>query len=272
VPQDGTFEITTPSGPARAAVTIVPTHTGESVVVRFEPGPSAPRLIEELGMPDEALLFLRASLTHDAGLLLVSGPFASGRTTTAAAAAAQLASEGRIVVTIEECIETVIPGARQIRADARAGTPAPAAIRLAERLDADALLIGEIRDDATAHAAVHAANGGRLVIATIDTEPGASPAQRLIAAGIPSLSINDCYLGAIAQIAAPTAAPRAGQAEDPVVVFAAVQPSGTAAAPALVADARDKASRGLITPDALASLERAIAPPGDETAPRRLSA
>ena len=266
-PQEGEFEFATADGRARAEVTIVPTREGESVVIRFTSQPSGARPLDRLGMPEEALLFVRTALTHDAGLFLIAGPFASGRTTTAAAAASQLTEQGRILVAVEDRTETRIPRARHLQTDPATGFNSTAAIRLAERLDADALFIGEIRDAETARAAIRAASAGMLVIATINTDPAHTARDRMIELGIAEGALSRNALGALVQFAAcPAPGTRA-------FLFATEQPDAPQpAASALIVQAHEMQRSGMLTAEQVEQIEQRLSPTGGAPIRRRLSA
>lgn len=167
MPQDGRIEARLVNSPTDIRVATYPTVTGEKIVLRLfntEPGKS----VEQLDFPTEAASELETFLREPAGMLLLTGPAGSGKTTTIYACLRALAKSGdRHVITIEDPVEQIIPGIMQTEVNEARGLDFAKAARHLLRQDPQALIIGEIRDEETANIAVRAALTGHLVISTL---------------------------------------------------------------------------------------------------------
>ncbi|MEI7732984.1 MAG: ATPase, T2SS/T4P/T4SS family [Verrucomicrobiota bacterium] len=167
LPQDGRIESAAVNGQQDIRVATYPTVTGEKIVLRlFQTGDQ--RTLRELRLPGEVCLELERFLRGHAGLLLLTGPAGSGKTTTIYACLRHLAAaSGQHIITIEDPVEQVIPGIMQTEVNEAIGLDFPKAARHLLRQDPQVLVIGEIRDDETASLAVRAALTGHLVISTL---------------------------------------------------------------------------------------------------------
>ncbi len=197
--REGTLIVSDRGRSIEATVSVVPTVDGEHIVLRFARHARAPRRIDELGLPPPVESTLREALAAPAGVLLVSGHFVSGRTTTLAAAVLELTSPDRHVLTVEDPPEIRADHVRQIRIDPASGLTVAAALRLAARQDPDVLVVGEIRDAETAAAAFRAAAAGVLVLAAMDADSVNDTFDRLAAFGIGEHAVHADLLAVIHQ-------------------------------------------------------------------------
>ena len=167
LPQDGRIAGADLGAHNDLRVATYPTVTGEKIVLRLFQGSTA-KTLPELGFPPDACAALESFLRQTSGLLLLTGPAGSGKTTTIHACLTQLAAQGgRHVVTIEDPVEQIIPGIMQTEVNEARGLGYATAARHLLRQDPQVLVLGEIRDDETAQLAVRAALTGHLMIATL---------------------------------------------------------------------------------------------------------
>jgi len=167
LPQDGRIEKSDVRSQNDIRVATYPTVTGEKIVLRLFATATAKSLVE-LGLSDDARAELERVLSRSAGLLLLTGPAGSGKTTTIYACLRHLAGQGgRHIITVEDPVEQLVPGVMQTEVNEARGLTFSKAARHLLRQDPQALVIGEIRDDETAGIAVRAALTGHLVISTL---------------------------------------------------------------------------------------------------------
>jgi len=180
LPQDGRIDKQTVNARSDLRVATYPTVTGEKIVLRlFSPGSA--RGLAELEFPAEATAELDKFLRQTAGLLLLTGPAGSGKTTTIYACLRTLAGlGGRHIITIEDPVEQIVPGVMQTEVNEARGLDFAKAARHLLRQDPQALVIGEIRDEETANIAVRAALTGHLVIATLHAGSCRGVLERLL--------------------------------------------------------------------------------------------
>ncbi|MCC2630319.1 MAG: gspE [Candidatus Paceibacter sp.] len=165
-------------------VSIVPSYYGESAVLRLlADTTSIPSLIE-LGMCDEDQKKIHKVLAKSSGMILVTGPTGSGKTTTLYTLLKMLNSGKKTILTIEDPIEYAIPGIRQIQINRERGLSFATGLRAMVRQDPDIIMVGEIRDAETASIAIHIALTGHLLLATLHTHDAATAIPRLIDMGI----------------------------------------------------------------------------------------
>jgi type IV pilus assembly protein PilB len=194
LPQDGRVSIRLGGMPMDLRIAVLPTTYGEQVVLRILRGISGRLTIDDLGFnPDAHASFLRA-IRQPYGAVLAVGPTGAGKTTTLYAALDHLNDPDRVLMTIEDPVETQIPGVNQIEVTAKAGLTFARGLRTILRSDPDVLLVGEIRDEETARIAIRAAMTGHLVLTTLHAHNAAASIARLKDMGVePSLlatSIN----------------------------------------------------------------------------------
>lgn len=185
LPQDGRLEIISRSGErVEARVSSLPTVHGEKLVLRLLRDRDDPVALNELGLAPHLAEILQRELRAKSGMILVTGPTGSGKSTTLYAALRELNSDERNLVTAEDPVERRIPGVNQVQVNPEIGWTFAEALRAFLRQDPDVLMVGEIRDRETAEIAVRAALTGHLVLSTLHTNDAASTVARLIDMGI----------------------------------------------------------------------------------------
>ena len=198
-PQDGRCTFQSTSTEYAARVSTLPAHHGEKIVLRLLAASNAPADLHDLGMGTAMLQQFRALLKRQHGVLLVTGPTGSGKTSTLYAALAELDAASRNIVTLEDPIERKLDGITQVQVNRRGGTSFARALRAVLRQDPDIILIGELRDRETVETAFAAALTGHLVMATLHTNDTATAATRLIEMGAPPYLICGALVGVLAQ-------------------------------------------------------------------------
>ena len=198
-PQDGRIRTARGDAEMELRVSTIPTTFGDKVVVRVLDPSVLVRDLSELGfLPEERETFERW-LLRPHGLIVVTGPTGSGKTTTLYSALQALASPEVNVVTIEDPIEMVHEDFNQIAANPRTGTSFADALRHVLRQDPDVIMVGEVRDSETATQAVQAALTGHLVLTTLHTNDAVGAIARLRDLGVPSFLIAGTLTGVVAQ-------------------------------------------------------------------------
>ena len=198
-PQDGRARVAVNGVAVDLRVSTLPASHGEKIAVRVLDSRGAVIALEGMGfLPDEQARIERL-LEHREGLILVTGPTGSGKTTTLYAALRRLQETGVNIVTVEDPIEYRLPGIVQVQVNERAGLTFASALRSIMRQDPDVLLIGEIRDRETAEIAIQASLTGHLVFSTLHTNDAASAVTRLSDVGIAPYKIATAVKGVIAQ-------------------------------------------------------------------------
>ena len=198
-PQDGRARIAVNGVAVDLRVSTLPASHGEKVAVRVLDGRSAVLSLAGMGFLPDELLRIEQLLDVREGLILVTGPTGSGKTTTLYAALRRLQQRGVNIVTVEDPIEYRLPGIVQVQVNERAGLTFAAALRSIMRQDPDVLLIGEIRDRETAEIAIQASLTGHLVFSTLHTNDAASAVTRLVDVGVAPYKIATAVKGVIAQ-------------------------------------------------------------------------
>jgi type II secretory ATPase GspE/PulE/Tfp pilus assembly ATPase PilB-like protein/8-oxo-dGTP pyrophosphatase MutT (NUDIX family) len=198
-PQDGRARVAVFGTVVDLRVSTLPVSHGEKIVVRVLDGMAGLRTLEAIGFAEHDLRRIRTLLDQREGLILVTGPTGSGKTTTLYAALREIQSRGVNVVTVEDPIEYRLPGIVQVQVHERAGLTFGAALRSIVRQDPDVILVGEIRDKETAEIAIQASLTGHLVLSTLHTNDAASAVTRLIDIGVASYQIATAVKGVIAQ-------------------------------------------------------------------------
>jgi len=187
LPQDGRTSIRVAGAEMDVRVSAIPAVHGESLVLRLLPKQRADLRLDRLGMADDQLAMFRRWLNWSNGLVLVTGPTGSGKSTTLYGALAALSGAGdlsRKIVTVEDPVEYRLPHVVQIQTQAEIGYTFGRALRSILRHDPDIIMVGEIRDRETAEIAVQSALTGHLVLATIHTNDALSAVTRLVDMGI----------------------------------------------------------------------------------------
>ncbi len=199
-PQDGRIKTRNGRGEeVEMRLSTLPTAFGEKVVMRiFDPG-SATKGLGALGFPPNVAERWEQLVTKPYGIILVTGPTGSGKTTTLYATLKRLATDEVNVSTIEDPIEMIEPAFNQTQAQPHLDLGFAEGLRALMRQDPDIIMVGEIRDLATAEMAVQAALTGHLVLSTLHTNDAPSAVSRLMELGVPSYLINATLLGVLAQ-------------------------------------------------------------------------
>lgn len=198
-PQDGRITTFVDGKEYDIRVSILPTVFGEKVVMRITNKNALTVNKSQLGLgPHEAELFDRI-LSNPNGIILVTGPTGSGKSTTLYTALSELNTEDVNIITVEDPVEANVNGINQVQTNNKAGLTFASALRSILRQDPDIIMIGEIRDGETAGIAVQASITGHLVVSTLHTNSAASTVTRLEDMGVPSYMIADAVVGIIAQ-------------------------------------------------------------------------
>lgn len=198
-PQDGKFRFTHREQAVDFRLSVVPTIHGENVVMRILRSANRIGSLRDLEMPKEMTRAYEEAIVQPHGMILVTGPTGSGKTTTLYTALAHINSPDKNILTIEDPVEIRLPMVRQVQVNAEIGLTFVSALRSILRQDPDVVLVGEIRDEETARIAVQAALTGHLVLSTLHTNDAASSVTRLKDLGVQSFAINSALLCAVAQ-------------------------------------------------------------------------
>jgi type IV pilus assembly protein PilB len=198
-PQDGKFRFRHKGHPIDVRLSIVPTIYGENAVMRLLRPAAAIGSIMDLGMPTEVARDFEEAIQKPHGMVLVTGPTGSGKTTTLYTALNRINKPDRNIMTIEDPVEIRLPMIRQVQANAAIGMTFASALRSMLRQDPDVILVGEIRDEETAKIATQAALTGHLVFSTLHTNDAVGSIARLREFGVPSFAITNALLAVVAQ-------------------------------------------------------------------------
>ena len=198
-PQDGRATSIVDRQEYDIRVSILPTVYGEKVVMRLAQKKALTMDKKELGFPDDELAKFDKILSHPNGMILVTGPTGSGKSTTLYTALNELNGEGVNIITVEDPVEANVAGINQVQVNEKAGLTFSSALRSILRQDPDIIMIGEIRDQETAAIAVKASITGHLVVSTLHTNSSANTITRLADMGVENYLIADSVVGVIAQ-------------------------------------------------------------------------
>nr|WP_316233746.1 GspE/PulE family protein [Bradyrhizobium sp. SZCCHNPS2010] len=199
LPQDGRIKIAVRGIDIDFRVSTIPTAFGESVVLRILDRNRVALDFRELGFSDQHIAAFRKLLQEPNGIILVTGPTGSGKTTTLYTALKALNNAERKIFSVEDPIEYQMPGINQVQVQAEIGLTFPHALRAILRQDPDIIMIGEIRDLETARIAIQASLTGHLVLSTLHTNSAASAITRLIDIGVENYLLASTLKGVIGQ-------------------------------------------------------------------------
>lgn len=198
LPQDGRIKIKRKGEELDLRISVLPSSVGEAIVIRILK-PLHLLNLEELGFDEDALVKIRHELKKPHGMILVTGPTGSGKTTTLYACLKELNTLERKIITIEDPIEYKLPGIIQIQVNPKIGLTFAKALRSMLRHDPDILMVGEIRDPETAEIAIRSALTGHLVLSTLHTNDAPSAVTRLLEMGIEPYLVSSSLNAVIAQ-------------------------------------------------------------------------
>ncbi len=199
LPQDGAFEMALDGRRIDFRVSTVPTIFGERIAVRILDKTKGLLSLEHLGLNAQARRRYEGLIRQPYGIILVSGPTGSGKTTTLVSTLALLNSVDKNIITVEDPVEYQLPGVSHIQVNPRAGLTFATGLRSIVRQDPDIIMIGEIRDVETAEIAIHASLTGHLVLTTIHTNDAPSALTRLADMGIEPYLIASAVIGVASQ-------------------------------------------------------------------------
>ncbi len=199
LPQDGRIEIKIADRLIDIRVSVIPTAFGERVVLRLLDKSANILMLSDLGMHDERIKLLNRLIKSPYGIILVTGPTGSGKTTTLYAALSTINRPEINIITIEDPIEYQMDGVGQIQVNPKIDLTFAAGLRSIVRQDPDVILIGEIRDRETAEIAIQSSLTGHLVFSTLHTNDAASAVTRLIDMGIEPFLVTSSVIAIIAQ-------------------------------------------------------------------------
>ena len=214
IPQDGRIHYTINNQKIDMRVSSLPCVYGEKIVIRITTALGMKLDKKNIGFLPENLEKFDQLLTSSRGIILLSGATGSGKSTTLYAALSSLNTEDKNIVTVENPVEMVLPGATQVNINEKAGLTFASVLRSILRQDPDIIMIGEIRDQETADIAARAAITGHLVLSTIHTYNAASSVVRLIDMGVEPYMVSSSMLGVIAQKLVRRLCPECKQAYD----------------------------------------------------------
>ena len=199
IPQDGRARISLDGMGRNIRVSTLPTLHGEKVVIRLLTDIGELPALKTLGIPPRGLQVVHEALRSSQGLVLITGPTGSGKTTTLYSAINEVVTGDRNLITLEEPVEIELPGVSQVQIDEKVGMTFAAGLRSVLRQDPDIIMVGEIRDKVTAELAIRAALTGHLVLATVHTNDAPSAVIRLVDMGVPRYLVASSINLVIAQ-------------------------------------------------------------------------
>lgn len=199
LPQDGRFTIRTAGKDVDLRVSVLPTAHGERVVLRLLEKENKLLILSEMGFSADRLSTIQQLIQLTHGIILVTGPTGSGKTTTLYAALSQINAPDKNIITVEDPIEYQLLGIGQMQVNPKINLTFAAGLRSILRQDPDVIMIGEIRDRETAEIAIHASLTGHLVFSTLHTNDAASAATRLIDMGIEPFLVASSVVAVLAQ-------------------------------------------------------------------------
>ena len=199
VPQDGRTQLAISGKTIDVRVSILPTYHGERVVMRILSQTEHIPTLESLGFMDEITKDLYRLLNHAHGMILVTGPTGSGKSTTLHACLQHVSTPDKNIITVEDPVEYNADNISQIQVNAKIGLTFAAGLRSILRQDPDIIMVGEIRDSETAEIALRSALTGHLLLSTLHTNDSTSSLSRLMDMGIANFLVSSTLLGVLAQ-------------------------------------------------------------------------
>ena len=199
LPQDGRFKITGKEHKVSFRVSIIPTYGGEKIVMRLLSEKAQILTLEQLGFQPKSLEIIKRNISKPHGMILVTGPTGSGKTTTLYTILNILNTPKVNIITIEDPIEYRMSHVNQSQVNPKIGYTFAAGLRAFLRQDPDIIMVGEIRDHETAEIAIHAAMTGHLVLSTLHTNDAPTTLPRLVEMGVPAFLVSSTTNVIIAQ-------------------------------------------------------------------------
>jgi MSHA biogenesis protein MshE len=199
MPQDGRFAIKVRQQQIDVRISTMPTQYGESVVMRLLNQSGGTLKLDSIGMPPAMVKRFRAIVNRPNGLVLVTGPTGSGKTTTLYGALSELNTLERKLITVEDPVEYRLPGINQVQVNEKIELSFARVLRSALRQDPDVVLVGEMRDQETAQIGMRAALTGHLVLSTLHTNDAVSTPIRLMDMGVPRFMVATSLQAVLAQ-------------------------------------------------------------------------
>jgi len=199
IPQDGRTQVMISGRTLDIRVSVLPTYYGERVVMRLLMQSDTIPTLQDLGFTDELTEDLHKLLTHPHGMMLVTGPTGSGKSTTLHACLQHIATPDKNIITVEDPVEYNAENVNQIQVNSKVGLTFAAGLRSILRQDPDIIMVGEIRDSETADIALRSALTGHLMLSTLHTNDATSAISRLMDMGIEDFLLTSTLLGVLAQ-------------------------------------------------------------------------
>lgn len=199
LPQDGRFNLKVKHHNIDVRISTMPVQFGESVVMRLLDQTDGVLSLDKVGMPPALMERFRRAISRPHGLILVTGPTGSGKTTTLYGALSELNSAEKKIITVEDPVEYRLPRISQVQLHEKIGLTFGSVLRAALRQDPDILLVGEIRDADSAEIALRAAMTGHMVLSTLHTNDAITSALRLVDIGVDGYLVATALKGIIAQ-------------------------------------------------------------------------
>lgn len=199
LPQDGRISIRIAGRPVDVRVSTIPTHYGERIVLRLLDKQSAPLDLKKLGMSEQDYTKMQRLIGHSHGIILVTGPTGSGKTTTLYAVLTELNNSQRNILTVEDPIEYYLPGIGQTQVNTKVNMTFARGLRAILRQDPDIVMVGEIRDFETVEMSIQASLTGHLVLSTLHTNSAIGAITRLRDMGTEPFLLSSTIIGVLAQ-------------------------------------------------------------------------
>ncbi|MCW8330421.1 Flp pilus assembly complex ATPase component TadA [Photobacterium sp. SDRW27] len=199
LPQDGRFNVKVRGHSVDVRVSTMPVQHGESVVMRLLDQSAGILSLEEIGMPDEILQRFRRQLKRPHGMMLVTGPTGSGKTTTLYGALSELNKPGKKLITAEDPVEYRLPRVNQVQVNSKIGLTFSSILRTFLRQDPDIILVGEMRDQETVEIGLRSALTGHLVLSTLHTNDAIDSALRMMDMEAPGYLVASAVRAVLAQ-------------------------------------------------------------------------
>ncbi len=199
LPQDGRFSVRVRDQAVDVRISTLPTQYGESVVMRLLNQSAGFLTLDKLGMPPDILKRFREVISRSSGMVLVTGPTGSGKTTTLYAGLAEINTIDQKIITVEDPVEYRLPGVNQVQVNDKIDFTFSRVLRAAMRQDPDVILVGEMRDAETAQIGLRAAMTGHLVFSTLHTRDTAGTLFRLVDMGVPRFMVASSVQAVLAQ-------------------------------------------------------------------------